>query len=87
MSDLLSQDEIDALLDGVEGGSVATGEDQPLPVEAVQPYDFTQQDRIVRGRLPTREMVYDRFARCFRLGGFYVLRKSCEVSVLGVKMV
>src|SRR5690242_21581119 len=87
MSDLLSQDEIDALLDGVEGGSVATGEDEPLPVDAVQSYDFTQQDRIVRGRLPTLEMVNDRFARYFRTGVFSVLRKTCEVSVLGVRMV
>ena len=87
MSDLLSQDEIDALLDGVTGGAVATGEDAPPPQEAVRPYDFTQQDRIVRGRLPTLEMVNDRFARFFRLGVFNVLLKSCEVSVLGVKMV
>ena len=50
MSDLLSQDEIDALLDGVSGGSVATGSDEPLPSDAVIAYDFTQQDRIVRGR-------------------------------------
>ncbi|HEY8585910.1 MAG TPA: flagellar motor switch protein FliM [Rhodanobacter sp.] len=87
MSDLLSQDEIDALLDGVSGGAVATGSDEPLPVDAVVQYDFTQQDRIVRGRLPTLEMVNDRFARFFRTGVFNVLRKTCEVSVLGVKMV
>ena len=87
MSDLLSQDEIDALLDGVEGGAVATGNDEPLPPGAVISYDFTQQDRIVRGRLPTLEMVNDRFARFFRTGVFSVLRKTCEVSVLGVKMV
>ncbi|MGB3269134.1 MAG: flagellar motor switch protein FliM [Rhodanobacter sp.] len=87
MSDLLSQDEIDALMDGVTGGTVATGGDEPLPPDAVISYDFTQQDRIVRGRLPTLEMVNDRFARFFRLGVFNVLRKSCEVSVLGVKMV
>ena len=87
MSDLLSQDEIDALLDGVSGGSVATGSDEPLPSDAVIAYDFTQQDRIVRGRLPTLEMVNDRFARYFRTGVFSVLRKTCEVSVLGVRMV
>ena len=87
MSDLLSQDEIDALLDGVSGGSVATGSDEPLPSDAVITYDFTQQDRIVRGRLPTLEMVNDRFARFFRAAIFNVLRKTCEVSVLGVKMV
>ena len=87
MSDLLSQDEIDALLDGVAGGAVSTGSDEPLPPDAVLAYDFTQQDRIVRGRLPTLEMVNDRFARFFRTGVFSVLRKTCEVSVLGVKMV
>ena len=87
MSDLLSQDEIDALLDGVEGGAVETGGDEPLPRDAVIQYDFTQQDRIVRGRLPTLEMVNDRFARYFRTGVFNVLRKTADVSVLGVKMV
>jgi flagellar motor switch protein FliM len=87
MSDLLSQDEIDALMDGVTGGAVATGNDEPLPSDAVVPFDFTQQDRIVRGRLPTLEMVNDRFARFFRTALFSVLRKTCEVSVLGVKMV
>ncbi|PWK83073.1 flagellar motor switch protein FliM [Fulvimonas soli] len=87
MSDLLSQEEIDALLAGVNGGEVETSTDEPVPVEAVRPYDFTQQDRIVRGRLPTLEMVNDRFARYFRTCVFNVLRKTCEVSVLGVKMV
>ena len=87
MSDLLSQEEIDALLDGVEGGSVETGADEPLMDGSARSYNFTQQDRIVRGRLPTLEMVNDRFARFFRTGIFNVLRKACEVSVLGVKMV
>ncbi|MGY3039518.1 flagellar motor switch protein FliM [Rhodanobacter sp. TND4EL1] len=87
MSDLLSQDEIDALMDGVTGGAVATGSDEPLPPGSVITFDFTQQDRIVRGRLPTLEMVNDRFARFFRSALFGVLRKTCEVSVLGVKMV
>ncbi|MDI3262759.1 MAG: flagellar motor switch protein FliM [Fulvimonas sp.] len=86
MSDLLSQEEIDALLEGVNGGKVETGSDEPLPPGAVRPYDFTQQDRIVRGRLPTLEMVNDRFARYFRTALFGVLRKTCEVAVLGVKM-
>lgn len=86
MSDLLSQDEIDALLEGVDGGAVETGGDEPPPPGSVLSYDFTQQDRIVRGRLPTLEMVNDRFARYFRTGVFSVLRKTCEVSVLGVKM-
>jgi flagellar motor switch protein FliM len=87
MSDLLSQEEIDALLNGVDDGKIETASDIPPPPGTVMDFDFTQQDRIVRGRLPTLEMINDRFARFFRTGLFSVLRKTCEVSVLGVKMV
>ena len=86
MSDLLSQEEIDALLNGVDDGQVETESDVPPDPDAIVEYDFTQQDRIVRGRLPTLEMVNDRFARFFRTALFGVLRKTCEVSVLGVRM-
>jgi len=85
MSDILSQEEIDALLDGVDSGHVETETDKPSPGTA-QSYDFAQQDRIVRGRLPTLEMINDRFARYFRTGLFNVLRKTCEVAVEGVSM-
>jgi flagellar motor switch protein FliM len=84
MSDILSQEEIDALLDGVDKGDVETETD--TPPGSAKAYDFTQQDRIVRGRLPTLEMINDRFARYFRTGLFNVLRKTCEVSVEGVSM-
>jgi len=83
--DLLSQDEIDALLGGVEGGQVGTGGDAP-PTDQPRAFDFTRNDRIVRGRLPTLEMVNDRCARYLRSGLFGMLRKSVEVSVLGVRM-
>ncbi|MGC1547646.1 MAG: flagellar motor switch protein FliM [Rhodanobacter sp.] len=86
MSDLLSQEEIDALLNGVDGGQVQTETDLPPDPNSILDYDFTQQDRIVRGRLPTLEMINDRFARFFRTALFGVLRKTCEVSVLGVRM-
>ena len=62
INDLLSQDEIDALLHGVDSGSVNTAEPEAAPGEA-RSYDFASQDRIIRGRMPTLEMVNERFAR------------------------
>ncbi len=85
-NDVLSQDEINALLDGVKSGEVDINARIPAPPGEATSFDFAQQDRIVRGRLPTLEMINDRFARYFRAGLFNVLRKSPEVSVLGVKM-
>lgn len=84
-SDLLSQDEIDALLHGVEAGAVGT-EPTVAPGE-VRAYDFTSQDRIVRGRMPTLDMINDRFVRTWRIGLFNLLRRSADLKVLGVQMV
>ncbi len=85
--DLLSQDEIDALLHGIDGGDVETGAGAaPADGEAVS-YDFQSQDRIVRGRLPTLEMINERFARHFRISLFNLLRRAAEISVGGVQMI
>lgn len=84
--DLLSQDEIDALLHGVDGGDVETGNDEPLDPDEARSYDFASQDRIVRGRLPTLEMINERFARYFRTSLFNMLRRSSDISVSGVQM-
>ncbi|MDX5332626.1 MAG: flagellar motor switch protein FliM [Gammaproteobacteria bacterium] len=84
-NDILSQDEIDALLHGVEDGDVSTKDDLP-PGEARQ-YDFTSQERIVRGRMPTLEMINERFARHFRISLFNMLRRSAEIAVVGIRMV
>ena len=86
VSDLLSQDEIDALLHGVSSGDVDTdtaGDDSP---DGIRGYDFTSQDRIVRGRMPTLEMVNERFARYFRISLFNMLRRTPEIAVGGVQM-
>lgn len=88
VNDLLSQDEIDALLHGVTRGDSGLDdeEDKPYDDSAVKPFDFTNQDRIVRGRMPTLEMINERFARCFRISLFNMLRRSAEISVGGVQM-
>lgn len=84
--DILSQDEIDALLTGVDGGEVDT-EDDNIPEEGeIKAYDFNSQDRIVRGRMPTLEMINERFARNFRITLFNFLRRSPSITVEGVQM-
>jgi flagellar motor switch protein FliM len=82
-SDLLSQDEIDALLHGVDSGKVDTTPPPAAPGEA-RSFDFTSQDRIVRGRMPTLEMINERFARLFRISLFNMLRRQPELSVAGI---
>lgn len=76
----LSQEEVDALLEGV------TGESQKLVEEVheqgeVRSYNISSQERIVRGRMPTMEIVNERFARNLRVGLFNFIRRSPEISV------
>ncbi|HEU0196014.1 MAG TPA: flagellar motor switch protein FliM, partial [Nevskiaceae bacterium] len=84
-SDLLSQDEIDALLHGVDSGAVDT--QAPSDPNVAQPYNLASQDRIVRGRLPTLEMINERFARHYRVSLFNMLRRSPELSIRGIDMI
>jgi flagellar motor switch protein FliM len=84
--DILSQDEIDALLHGIDGGDVETEQDEG-PEGGIRAYNFNAQERIVRGRMPTLEMINERFARLFRIGLFNMLRRTPEVSVSGVQLI
>ena len=84
VQDLLSQDEIDALLHGVDDGLVQT--DIAAEPGTVKSYDLTSQDRIVRGRMPTLEMINERFARYTRISMFNLLRRSADVAVGGVQV-
>jgi flagellar motor switch protein FliM len=82
--EVLNQDEIDALLNGVDAGAVST-DAPPAPGEARQ-YDFSSEMRIVRGRMPTLEMVNERFARQLRISLYNLLRRTVELAVGQVSM-
>ena len=84
VQDLLSQDEIDALLHGVDDGLVQA--EAAAEPGSVKSYDLTTQDRIVRGRMPTLEMINERFARYTRISMFNMLRRSADVAVGGVQV-
>src|SRR5579883_1251936 len=81
---ILDQAEIDALIHGVDTGAVST-EAPPAPGEA-RAYDFNNQVRIVRGRMPTLEMINERFARLNRVSLYNLLRRSPEIAVVAVSL-
>jgi len=76
----LSQEEVDALLEGVTGESQKSVEETAEHGE-VRAYNISSQERIVRGRMPTMEIVNERFARNLRQGLFNFIRRSPEISV------
>jgi len=79
-TDFLSQDEVDALLKGVSGET-----DEPAIAEeeqgSVRSYNLGTQERIVRGRMPTLELINERFARYLRIGLFNYMHRTTEISV------
>ena len=82
---ILSQDEVDALLQGITGESQKL-EQEEAPQGGVRSYDLSSQERIVRGRMPTMEIINERFARNIRIGLFNFIRKSPEISIGGIKV-
>ncbi|MCP5327971.1 MAG: flagellar motor switch protein FliM [Steroidobacteraceae bacterium] len=85
MSDpILNQNEIDALLNGINGVESPL---EPLPSPGeTRSYDLGKEMRIVRGRMPTLEMINERFARLFRLSLYGVLRRQAEVAAAAVQL-
>lgn len=83
--EFLSQEEVDVLLKGVTGES-----DEPRKQEEqghIRPYNLATQERIVRGRMPTLEIINERFARLLRIGIFNFMRRTTEISVKPIKVV
>ncbi|MDR1849246.1 MAG: flagellar motor switch protein FliM [Zoogloeaceae bacterium] len=78
--DFLSQEEVDALLKGVSGDEEETDATQQDGA-GVRPYNLGTQERIVRGRMPTLELINERFARFLRIGIFNYMHRPVEISV------
>jgi len=87
MDDILSQDEVDALLRGMDEGEVETENDQPEEGLAIKPYDFSNQERIVRGRLPALDIINERFARGFQRQFNELIMTTLEVAAGEVKII
>lgn len=93
MAQVLSQDEVDALLNAVNDGDTEEFENQETEdfeeegeEENIQPYDLTNQDRVIRGRMPILEIIYERFIRSFRVSLSNSLRKISTISMISTDL-
>jgi flagellar motor switch protein FliM len=86
-NEFLTQDEVDALLKGVSGDEEAPPQAGAEPVDGVRPYNLATQERIVRGRMPTLEIINDRFARLLRIGLFNFMRRNPDITIGPVKVI
>src|SRR5262245_55191254 len=86
--DILGQDEIDALMRGVQAGTITETAPPPAPAEGeARGFDFGRSARIIRGRMPTLEMINDRFARLLRTTLYNMLRKTSVVAPESIQFV
>ncbi len=102
MNQVLTQSEVDALLSAVAegnveapGGAAAGGGDQAgptwgsvnsIPESEITPYDLTNQDRVIRGRMPTLDIIYERFIRLYRISLSNSLRKIASISIISTDL-
>jgi flagellar motor switch protein FliM len=84
---ILSQDEVDALLKGVASGEIETEEPPEKVITDARVYDFTSQERIIRGRMPGLEMANDAFARLYRHSLSNLISKFVDISIQNVEIV
>ena len=87
MTNILSQEEVDALLRGISGGEIETEKEEYHEPGAVIAYDLTSQDRIIRGRMPTLEMTNEKYARLFRATLSSILRKVISITAVSADMI
>lgn len=89
MNQVLTQDEINSLLRGLSEGEIEKEGLDSAQAEGAKAkkYDLASQERIIRGRMPTMELIHDRFARQFRTSLAKFLGKTCFVNVGGIEMV
>lgn len=87
MNQVLSQDEINTLLQGLSKGDIEDGSVESVGQQNVKKFDLASQERIIRGRMPTLELIHERFSRQFRTGLSRFIGKACFTNVGGFEMV
>jgi len=85
INDLLTPEELDALLEEVEEGRLAGEAFDAEPQGDVVRYDFSAQEHIVRSSMPTLEMIYEKFSRKVLTTLSGILRRGVVVELIGIE--
>ena len=88
MSELLTQEEIDSLLNAVTKGEMPheSGADAtPRRHQTILPYDFRRPNRIAKEQVRTLQMLHDTFARSVSSSLSAYLRSMLEVQLTSVE--
>tara|TARA_B100001123_G_scaffold139273_1_gene161896 strand:+ start:529 stop:1518 length:990 start_codon:yes stop_codon:yes gene_type:complete len=81
--EILSEEEIDALLRGVGDGALETETDEILGNKSgVEPFDLTIQEKVIPGRLPTLNIINQMFCKLFQNTFSKLMRRSVQVSTV-----
>ena len=83
--DLVSQEEIDALLNGVSGDTDKPADEPQSDRRSARPFDPANHHRVIRERLQALDIINERFARLFRMALFNLIRRSADITVSGVR--
>ncbi len=85
INDLLTPEELEALLEEVDTGRLAADETISDADQDVTRYDFSAQEHIIRSSMPTLEMIYEKFSRQLRTTLSGVLRRGVGVELARVE--
>ena len=83
MSDILSQEEIDKLLRGIESGDVDTDDLKETDEKVVKDYDFARPSKFSKDHLRTLESIFEHYGRLLSANLPAYLRKTVQVEVRG----
>lgn len=78
---ILSQEEIDALLNAMDSGEVQIDEPAQSKAKAeARPYDLTSQSLMLRDQFDALDEVYDKFVNLLNVGLTSSLQRAIEVK-------
>jgi flagellar motor switch protein FliM len=86
MNKILSQDEVDALLKGVQSGEVDL-ETEKKKFLGVRPYDLTNQEQMIRGRMQGLELANERFTELFKNSVSNFIMRFIDISIHNVEII